>query len=158
MKRKAKYTEQEFRDAVSQVYSIAKLLEKLGLCAEGGNYKIAKKNIEQWDVDISHFSGQAWRKGSDKPVDKAIPLQEILAGLHPHYQSHKLRLRLLKDGIFQHICSCCGNTHWNDDLIPLELDHIDGNNKNHKQENLRLLCPNCHSQTDNFRGKNKKKQ
>lgn len=157
MSKRTKYSEEEFRDAASQVYSIAKLLEKLGLSPEGGNYKIAKNNIKKWSIDISHFTGKAWRKNSTVPVVKAIALEEILSGLHPQYQSNKLRIRLIKEGIFKHICSCCNNTTWNNSPIHLELDHIDGDNTNNLLQNLRLLCPNCHSQTCNFRGRNKKK-
>jgi len=56
---------------------------------------------------------------------------------------------------YEYKCSICGIDTWQGESIKLELDHIDGNNKNNLIKNLRLLCPNCHSQTDNFRGKNK---
>lgn len=52
------------------------------------------------------------------------------------------------------ICSVCKNTHWNNAPIPIELDHIDGNSENNLEENLRLICPNCHAQTDTYKGKN----
>jgi Zn finger protein HypA/HybF involved in hydrogenase expression len=51
-------------------------------------------------------------------------------------------------------CECCGITEWQSKPITLELDHINGKNRDHRLENLRLLCPNCHSQTSNFRGRN----
>jgi hypothetical protein len=55
-------------------------------------------------------------------------------------------------------CNKCKLTHWLGQLITLEMEHIDGNNKNNKRKNLELLCPNCHSQTDTWRGRNKKKK
>lgn len=70
------------------------------------------------------------------------------------YQSNKLRKRLLKEGIFLRICSKCMGTNWNGKEIPLELNHVNGDNSDHRLENLELLCPNCHAQTDNYRGKN----
>lgn len=76
-----------------------------------------------------------------------IPLDEILRGNHPQYQSSKLRIRLIKENIKKEECEICGITEWNGKPVPLELDHIDGNNSNHILNNLRIICPNCHHQT-----------
>jgi predicted nucleic acid-binding Zn ribbon protein len=51
-------------------------------------------------------------------------------------------------------CSCCSIIEWNNKAIVLEIDHIDGNSENNRPENLRFICPNCHSQTDTYKGKN----
>lgn len=83
-----------------------------------------------------------------------IELQEILEGKHPEYQTYKLKNKLIKEGIKENKCECCGITEWNGKPIPFELHHIDGNKFNHRLENLILLCPNCHSQTETFRAKN----
>jgi hypothetical protein len=85
---------------------------------------------------------------------KKIELSEILEGKHPHYQTLKLKKRLLKEKILEEKCNECGIKEWNNKSISLQLDHIDGNNHNHVLNNLRLLCPNCHSQTDTWCGKN----
>lgn len=152
--KRTRYTEEEFKLAASQVYSISKLIEKLGLIPVGGNYKTMHKKIAEWGVDTSHFTGQGWNKGKVVPKE-GTPLDEILSGKHPYFSTHGLRKKLLKAGVFEHKCSCCDNTEWNGVPIPLELDHIDGNNTNHLLSNLRMLCPNCHAQTDTYRGKNK---
>lgn len=88
----------------------------------------------------------------------ATPLKEIIyEGLHPDYRTFRLRQRLVRAGILKNICDECGITdEWNGKPITLELDHIDGDNRNHHIENLRILCPNCHSQTPTFRGRNHK--
>jgi Zn finger protein HypA/HybF involved in hydrogenase expression len=86
---------------------------------------------------------------------KKIELNEILEGAHPTYQTLKLKKRLIKEKVLEYKCVSCGISEWNDKEISLHLDHIDGNNHNHKLENLRLLCPNCHSQTETWCGKNK---
>lgn len=84
-----------------------------------------------------------------------IDLSEILEGKHPQYQTFKLKKRILKEKVLENKCNICGITEWNKKEISLQLDHIDGNGHNHRLENLRLICPNCHSQTDTYCGKNK---
>lgn len=83
----------------------------------------------------------------------AIELQEILDGHHPGYPTPKLAKRLVKAGIKEYRCECCGLDEWNDMPLSLQLDHIDGCSTNHRLENLRLLCPNCHSQTPTYGSK-----
>ena len=90
-----------------------------------------------------------------KPTGKKIDLDEILSGKHPSYQTFKLHLRLLSEHRKEHRCEICGLSEWNGKPIPLQLDHIDGNSHNHLFENLRMICPNCHAQTETYCGKNK---
>jgi hypothetical protein len=97
-------------------------------------------------------------RGGNKNAPAKISLNDILSGGHPHFQTYKLKNRLLKEGILENSCSICSITFWNKKSINLELDHIDGNRINHLLSNLRLLCPNCHSQTDTYRSKNRAKR
>ena len=95
-------------------------------------------------------------KGEKKPKKNGlgkIPLKEILEGRQPQYQTYKLKRRLIEEHILEDKCSICG---WDkkpegSDFSPCELDHIDGNPTNHELENLRILCPNCHSLTETYR-------
>jgi len=84
-----------------------------------------------------------------------ISLNEILEGKHPYYQTFKLNKRLIKEKILHNKCSICKIETWNNKPIRFQLDHINGNSTDHKLENLRLICPNCHSQTETYCGKNK---
>lgn len=99
--------------------------------------------------------GIQWSEKKFKPTGKKIPIQEILEGKHPYFQTLKLKKRLIKDGIKENKCEDCGIDIWMDKPIMIQLDHIDGNSHNHKLDNLRMRCPNCHSQTPTYSGKNK---
>ena len=100
--------------------------------------------------------GLAWKDKNYRSVQPTkIPTIEILEGRHPYYQTLKLKKRLIKEGIKENKCDICGITEWNGKLISMQLDHINGDSHNHKLENLRMICPNCHSQTETYCGKNK---
>lgn len=158
MPKQRTWTEQDLREAAKDSYSIREVLSKLNLKPAGGNYKQLYKYIEEYKIDISHFTGQAWNTGDRyKPIVTARPLDEILTE-NSYYQSSKLRKRLVDENLFQHRCSRCNNTEWEGQLIPLELEHINGVNTDNRLENLCLLCPNCHALTDTYRGKNKGKR
>ena len=96
-------------------------------------------------------------KGKSKPKTEGVgktPLADILSGKHPEYQTFKLKQRLFSEGLKSNKCEICGVNEWNGLPIACELDHIDGDRTNHRLENLRILCPNCHSQTPTFRARN----
>ena len=148
------YTESALREAVKTSTSIRQVLQKLNVVAAGGNYETTKRRISTFGLDTSHFTGQAHYRGKTHN-NHLRPLTEILVP-DKLYSSHKLKLRLIKEGCKEHKCEMCGVTEWNGQPTPIELDHIDGNRYNNTIENLRILCPNCHAQTDTYRGRNKK--
>ena len=146
-----KYTKEEFIKAVETSTSIRQTIMKLGNIPAGGNYASFHNFVQKHSIDTSHFLGQGSNKG--KYFGPKRPIEDYLSNKHT-IQSHKLKNRLLKEGMFDKKCYSCNRTTWNDKPIPLELEHIDGNHKNNNLDNLTLLCPNCHALTSTYRGKN----
>jgi hypothetical protein len=149
------WTASDLEQAVAASVSIAQVLRRLGLRAAGGNYPVIRRAIEQANLDTSHFKGQAWNKHVSLGPRRS--LDAYLSNMHP-INSHRLRLRLIDEGVFAATCNRCGGTEWLGQPIPLELEHRDGNSANNSLENLELLCPNCHALTPTYRGKNKNRK
>lgn len=145
-----KYTKEELTSAISSSFSIAEVCRKLGIAPYGGNYRTIHKLIKEYSIDTSHFTGQGWNKGLKKPIKIAKPINEILIE-YSTYSSTKLKNRLFKEKLKEEKCEMCGITEWNGKPISLELHHINGNPTDNRIENLQILCPNCHSQTDTYR-------
>ena len=147
---KLKYSKDVLNDIVSNSISKRECLIKLNLKPYGGNYRIFDKYIETFKLDTSHFLEQDWNK-NNSPAD-IKPIEKYFNNEIP-ITSYKLKNRILKEKIKKHKCEICGLQKWNNQKIPLELHHINGNNKDNSLNNLQLLCPNCHALTDNYRNR-----
>lgn len=136
------HTKEVLEPIVLTSKSYAECLRKLGLKATGGNYKNLQKNIDKFNIDISHMLHKAANTGVEfKLFDNLSTPTAIKA-------------RLIKER--GHRCECCHLKEWLTQLITLELEHIDGDNRNNDRSNLKLLCPNCHSYTNTWRGRKNK--
>lgn len=97
---------------------------------------------------------------SEKKSQKGNPkysLEEILIENSSYTNRTRLKIRLLKEHLIEYKCAICGNKgEWNNQPLTLQLDHINGINNDNRIENLRFLCPNCHSQTETYSGRNKR--
>lgn len=142
------YDNEKVINAIKNNKSIASTMKSLGITNYRERHHYSKFNefVKENNIDISHFPKKIQKRPIDDYFSNKFPLQ-----------SNKLRKRLISEGYFEHKCSKCNLSEWMGELIPIELDHIDGNNKNNSLDNLRLLCPNCHAQTDTYKGKNIKK-
>ncbi len=153
------WSDEMLKSAVDSSTSIRQVIIKLGLVPAGGNYVQVQYAIKRLELDTSHFMGQAWYKGWKSDYKRAERVQDLYAVLvkGSRVQSHKLKKRLFHAGLKQQKCEQCGWSEMSEDgRIPVELDHINGDRYDNRIENLRILCPNCHSLQPTHRGKNKK--
>lgn len=153
-KKKFNYDKEKLEEVVSNSLSIAQVCRSLGMKAAGGNYKTLKRCFIEWNIDTSHFRGQGWNVGLQFNPKPSKPLSEILIQNSTYTNTNNLRQRLLKEGVKEHKCECCKRETWENNPIPLELHHINGDNFDHRIENIQILCPNCHALTPNHRGRN----
>lgn len=151
--RKSKYlvSDDQFIEAVKNSFSIAEALRKLGMSHFGAAYQFFRKRLKILNVDVSHFVGQAHRKGKTFSSKLKIPLSQILVQDSDRVLRTGFKRRIIAEGLLEEKCSICDlGTTWQGRKIVLQIDHINGDCLDHRIENLRLLCPNCHSQTETF--------
>ena len=148
---RSKYTKEILIAAVRNSTSVLGTLRELRVKLTGGSHAHIKSLISQYEIDTSHFSGQAWARG--KPSNKKLAPEARLVfnrNRGAREEAEKLRNSLIAIGV-EHKCLECGlEKNWNNKPIQLEIDHINGEFIDNRKENLRFLCPNCHSQMKNF--------
>lgn len=152
---KIKYTKELLESTVSESKSMIDLIRKLNVKYTGGTYSHIKSKMIRWGIDFSHFSRKGVNK--NKPSTNKLHWRDVLIDnrLNRKEDSKRLRNALIESGE-KYECKNCGcGPSWNNQPLVIQIDHIDGNPKNNTKENLRFLCPNCHSQTNNFGSKNR---
>ena len=156
MPKRRSWTDENLKVAVKDSRSYRMVLMKLNLIPAGGNYTQVKRRVSQLELSTEHFLGKGWNIGLEFVPKPRKPLEELLTS-GSGVQSYKLKAKLFAAGLKQPRCELCG---WckksSDGRVPVELDHINGNHADNRIENLRILCPNCHSLQPTHRGKNKK--
>lgn len=144
---------EDYIAAVKDSFNVADVCRKLNKSTYGGSYQTIYRLAKKYNVDISHLLLNKKKRSSQQTYhrDTSFLIDILKQGVF--YQTYKLKQRLIKCGLKESKCEICGVTEWNGKPINLELHHINGDRTDNRLENLQILCPNCHSQTDNFRSK-----
>ena len=153
-----RWTSKDLKKAAASSLSIREVIIKLGLVPAGGNYEQIKAALQEETIDTKHFTGKGWRINRTFGQQPRIPLSDILVK-HSTFQSFKLKKRLFLEDLKKPQCELCGWAEQSvDGRIPLELDHVNGDHYDNRIENLRILCPNCHSLQPTHRGRNQRRR
>ncbi|SCK50871.1 HNH endonuclease [Streptomyces sp. ScaeMP-e48] len=149
-----RWTKEVLQAAVASSTTMCEVLRRLGLEVVGGQHTHISRRVKALGIDTSHFSAPV-RKGEvrrRRPEELLVDRSQNLARRIP---GERLKRAMVALGAIER-CALCGTGRtWRDRPLPLEVDHIDGNWRNNQPQNLRFLCPNCHSTTDAYRGRGK---
>lgn len=148
-----KWSEEKIKNAIKDSKSKGEVLDKIGVSRKAGNYQTLYKYCQVYNIDIDNIKYLNTNRGGDyrKLTFSEIFIKDSLTS------RHIVKKHLIKESLIEYKCEKCNNTgEWLGQPISLQLDHINGNNTDNRLDNLRFLCPNCHSQTETYSGKNKK--
>lgn len=148
-----KLSDEQFVELLKKSSTISEVLFKLGYTVKGNSwgYSQVKRRMDDLNLDYSIFKG----KSAVMKITKLnnIKKEDILKENCRH-QRTVLRRYVIKNNLIPYKCAICGCTEWQGKTLSLELDHINGVNNDNRLENLRFLCPNCHSQTSTYGSRN----
>ncbi len=155
-----RWTRDVLTEAVAASRNMYEVLRHLGLDAVGGNHSHITRRVRAFGIDTSHFVRAAGSTTHKRKRSRHTP-EEVLTDQSPEYArrtpSDRLKRAMLELGVAERCALCGTGPVWRGHPLPLEVDHIDGDWRRNRLENLRLLCPNCHSATDTYRGRAKKR-
>lgn len=158
MLKRRNVTIDKFRDAVATSTTVSGLLRSLGQFPSGSNFRWVYMMIAECGLNLDHHVGQAhWRgkTGEAQLGGKSYTADEVFVKNSTYLYTHGLKKKIRRHKLLPEKCEQCPITNeWQGKPISLQLDHRDGDPRNNTIENLRFLCPNCHSQTSTFAGRN----
>jgi len=152
------YTPDQLQELLDSSNSYKEVLRKLNMCDHGSNYTTLRKIIGEYQLDLTKIAENRAKENKmfveNLHNKQRMSLQDILVENSTYNKGNDIKRKLIDVGLKEHKCESCGLMEWLGSPIPLQLHHQNGVHSDNRLENLELLCPNCHSLTDNFAGKN----
>lgn len=153
----------EKNDIIDRVKSLVPICENYNQVCRGmgwtkatnERYRRLKQIVKENNLDITHFTTESFRETQPKKDAKETLLTRLNKGT---LYATSLKERIINAQLKERKCECCGNRDWNGKPIPLQIHHRNGDRTDNRLENLQILCPNCHAQTENYCGGNQQKR
>ena len=149
-------TDEQFVELIKNSTNISEVLFKLGYSVKGNSWGFSqvRKRMDDLNIDMSEFKGKSAIVEKSK---REVLTSEMLLRENCNHNRNCLRRFIIKNKLLPYKCAICGALEWNGKTLSLELDHINGINNDNRLENLRFLCPNCHSQTTTYGSRNQQR-
>ncbi|MGW4291837.1 hypothetical protein ACWEH1_02105 [Micromonospora chersina] len=151
-----KYPPERLAAAAAQARSVTEVMRLLGVRVSGGSHAHISRQLKRFGIDTSHFTGSAHNKGQRgaRRTTSSQLLVRLAAGSR-RTPGTRLKWALGDIGVPEECEECRVGPVWRGRPLTLHVDHVNGDFLDNRPPNLRILCPNCHSQTDTFAGRNK---
>lgn len=152
---KREYAIDKLIENADKCVNMLDLCHKMGIENVGGeDYKEVRTLAKELGIELK-FSYKRNQYGTFHP---RIEMKDILVENSAYKNATRLKERLIEEGIKENKCECCGITEWQGRPISLQIHHINGIHNDNRLENIQILCPNCHSQTDTYSGRNSNRE
>ena len=149
-----KWNDSDLITAVAQADCFVDVLQTLNLAPIGGNYRTIYRNVLRLGLSTKHFTQKRRREALQQVQNNKETPRELVLCVGSLKKSGQISKYLRKYNLIPYVCLFCGNPGLHRGLrLTLQVDHINGVPNDNRLENLRFLCPNCHTQTDTFAGR-----
>lgn len=151
----SKFSNEELEKILEKSLSLREVLQEIGYNTNGsGGYALIKRECQIREIVIPNYN----YFGSSEGIQKRMDDKDVFCE-NSTYSRHHLKKRIINNNLIEYKCKKCENKgEWINEKLSLQLEHKNGVSNDNRLENLSFLCPNCHSQTETFASKSRKKK